>query len=62
MIDLDKDNIMMIEFTKYGFIEMVAIFNAAKTTEKEALEEIEMGIPIKTIIVTKKQIENVFGK
>ena len=62
MIDVDEDNIMMIEFIKYGFIEMVALFNAAKTTKKEAHEEIELGIQIKTIIVSKKQFENVFKK
>ena len=62
MIDFYKDNIMMIEFTKYGFVEMAALFYAAKTTEKEAREEIKTGIQAKTIIATKKQVENVFSK
>ena len=65
MIDIDKikDNIMMIEFTEYGCMEMVALFNTTKTTEQEAREEIEMyrvEMQTKTIIIRKKQFDNVF--
>ena len=59
----NKEDIMMIEFTEYGCIEMVALFNITKTTEQEAREEIEMYrimMPSKTIIICKKQFDNVF--
>ena len=61
----NKEDIRIIEFTNhYGIvdIEMIALFNTTKCTEQEALEEIEIEQPIKTIIITKKQFENVFRR
>ena len=58
------DNIMRIEYTdEYAEnirIEMVALFNAVKTTEQEAKEELMARTQEKIIIMTKKQFEHVF--
>ena len=57
-------NIMRIEYTNEYTenirIEMIALFNAVKTTEEEAKEELMADTQEKIIIMTKKQFEHVF--
>jgi hypothetical protein len=63
---MDKNNVMIIEYTKnYGSIgklPMVAIFNKTKISEREAKEVIKYDMYNKNVImIEKEQYDSVFG-
>jgi hypothetical protein len=65
---MDKENIMLIEYTKnigsgIGKIPMVAIFNKSKISERDVKEVIKYDIYNENVIkVEKQEYENVFGR